>query len=297
MSSSNQHGKGGVRNVPPPDGAKSPYSRFIPREELNSFSAWSPNNLGGNAEPVRGVHRQAPASETAAAGAAAGGAAGAKAASPEELARAMHGARQQGYQEGYRDGMAALESFKQSYATQMSNQVGGLLESLSAQLEDLQQDMARALAVSATHLARQMVRSELQTHPELVAQVANEALESLLLSARHVTLRVHPDDLALVTQGTAQMLSARGARVVSDPSLMRGGCMVESDIGVIDASIETRWRRAVAAIGCDEPWEAPAEPAPAAGTGGSFSHGLGEDDDLGSAHDGGLPGTPEDSAP
>ena len=246
--------KKGVQPPPAADGAKaSPYSRFIPREELNSFSAWSPDHLGGT-EPVRGVHRQ-PAQTPAQAeptGKAGNGA--------EDVARALHAARQQGYQDGYRDGMAALESFKQSHATQMSAQVGALLESLSGQLEDLQQDMARALAVSATHLARQMVRSELEDRPGLVAQVAAEALEALLLSARHITLRVHPDDLQLVTQGAAQMLSARGARVISDTSLTRGGCMVESDIGVIDASVETRWRRAVAAIGCDEAWAA--EPAP-----------------------------------
>jgi flagellar assembly protein FliH len=247
MSSSNSKG---IKNVPPPDGGKpSPYNRFIPREELNSFSAWSPNQLGGS-EPVRGVHRNPPPSEATPDRRA-------PSAGSEELAQLVHSARQQGYQDGYRDGMAALDSFKQSYAKQMSTQVGALVESLSAQLEDLQQDMARAMAVSATHLARQIVRSELQAHPALVAQVANEALEALLLSARHVTLRVHPDDMALVTEGAAQMLSARGGRVVGDTSLMRGSCMVESDIGVIDATVETRWRRAVAAIGCDEAWNAP----------------------------------------
>ncbi len=242
MSSSNP--KSGIKNIPPPEGHKpSPYGRFIPREELNSFSVWSPESLGGN-EPVRGVHRHAPADN---------GARGA-ASSTEDLTQVMHSAHQQGYQDGYRDGMVALDSFKQTYAMQMGTQVGALLESLSAQLEDLQQDLARALAVSATHLARQIVRSELRSHPELVAQVANEALESLLLSARHVTLRVHPDDLPLVNQGSAEMLAARSARVIADTSLMRGSCMLESDIGVMDASMETRWRRAVAAIGCDEPW-------------------------------------------
>ncbi len=254
MNSSNPN-KSGIKNIPPPEGHKpSPYARFIPREELNSFAAWSPNHLGGD-EPVRGVHRHSapdgadPPAKT-------------KTSSSEELAQIVHSSHQQGYQNGYRDGMVALENFKQTYAMQMSTQVGALLVSLSAQLEDLQQDMARAMAISATHLARQIVRSELQTHPELVVQVANEALESLLLSARHVTLRVHPDDLTLVNQGSAEMLSARGARVVGDSSLMRGGCMLESDIGVIDASIETRWRRAVAAIGCEEPWT-PQPPASA----------------------------------
>jgi flagellar assembly protein FliH len=29
---------------------------------------------------------------------------------------------------------------------------------------------------------------------------------------------------------------------------------VESDIGVIDATLETRWRRAAASLGCDEGW-------------------------------------------
>ena len=36
--------------------------------------------------------------------------------------------------------------------------------------------MARALAVSATHLARQMVRTELQLRPDLVATVAQEGI-------------------------------------------------------------------------------------------------------------------------
>ena len=47
--------------------------------------------------------------------------------------------------------------------------------------------------------------------------------------------------------------------IVSDAAVSRGGCLVESDIGVIDASVESRWRRAAASIGCDEAWiEAPA---------------------------------------
>ena len=79
-------------------------------------------------------------------------------------------------------------------------------------------------------------------------------LDTLLRSAQHITLRVHPDDHVLVTQGAADVLEARGARVLSDASITRGGCVVESDIGVIDASVEARWRRAAASLGCDEGW-------------------------------------------
>ena len=236
---------------PPPNGAaakaaSSNYSRFIPREELSSFAAWNPGALDGAEAADKGVQRPAPPEPP-------------QPTHAEELAEATRAARQAGYQDGYRDGLVALEGFKQSYATQITAQLATVTQSYLAQLDGLQQQMARALAVSATHLARQMVRSEIAQRPELVVTVAQEAVDTLLLSARHITLRVNPEDAELVVQGTAEVLAARGARVVSDAAVARGGCLVESDIGVIDASVESRWRRAAASIGCDEAWiEAPA---------------------------------------
>ncbi|MEQ1686465.1 MAG: FliH/SctL family protein [Burkholderiaceae bacterium] len=237
-----------VKNIPlPADGARaSAYARFIPREELGGFAAWNPGPLGGGPAPSPSTPRAAaepPKQDPA-----------------ELLAAQLRAARQSGYQDGYRDGLVALEAFKQSFASQTTAQIGLLMESLGAGMNGLQQDMARTLAICATHLARQIVRTELATEPARIAAVAHEALDTLLLSARHITLSVHPDDHALVAQGAAEVLAARGARLLSDASMTRGGCLVESDIGVIDASIETRWRRAAASLGSDEPWEPAAVP-------------------------------------
>lgn len=235
------------RNVPPPPGAAKggTYSRFIPREELDSFAAWSPQSLSGAAQAAGpGVPRAAPAAAPK---------------SPEqELAEQLHAARQGGYQDGYRDGLAALESFRQSFAQQMSAQIGTLVQAYGAQMDALQQDMAGALAASAAQLARAIVRDELSTRPELIAGVARETIDALLLSARHVTLRVHPDDHALVAQGAGEALAARHARLVADAALTRGGCVIESDIGGVDASVEARWRRAAAALGVEMAWDVPA---------------------------------------
>jgi len=222
------------------------YSRFIPREELNGFAAWKPGALSGaEGAPAAAVKRAEPPPPPAPP----------KPSPAEELATHVRAARSAGYQDGYRDGLVALEGFKQSFASQITAQIGTLMQSHTQQLDDLQQDMARALAVSATHLARQMVRSELVQRPELVVAVAQEAVDTLLLSAHHITVRVHPDDHALVAQGAADVLAARGARLLSDAGITRGGCIVESDIGVIDASLEARWRRAAASLGIAESWD------------------------------------------
>jgi flagellar assembly protein FliH len=234
-----------VRNVPAPDNGKAPstYARFIPREELGDFASWMPGTISGegSAPPAPGVRKAAPPEPD----------------KPEgpDLAAQLHAARQSGYQDGYRDGLAALEQFKQSYAAQITTQVGQVTRAYGQELDAVQQEMARALAVTATQLARQIVRSELAARPDLVAMVAQEALDTLLMSARQITVRVHPDDHALVEQGAAEALEQRGARLLADPTITRGGCLVESDIGVVDATIATRWRRAVAVLGCAEPWE------------------------------------------
>jgi flagellar assembly protein FliH len=243
--------KSSVKNVPPPEGAKaaSPYARFIPREELGSFASWTPGTLAGDGKPAPppGVRKAAPPEPE-------------KPAAPDPSAQ-LHAARQAGYQDGYRDGLAALEQFKQSFAQQMSAQMGQITLAYGHGLDALQQDMARALAVSATHLARQIVRSELAARPELIASVAQEALDTLLMSARQISVRVNPDDHPLVAQGAAEVLAARGARLLPDAAIARGGCLVESDIGVVEASIAARWRRAVASLGCEEPWRDGAEAA------------------------------------
>jgi len=212
-----------------------PYSRFIPREELGDFAAWKPGTFGAEAEAAAAP--PVPPEPTA-----------------EEWQARITAARQAGYQDGYRDGLVALEGFKQSFAAQATAQVGALLQSFDEQFMRLEQRIAGSVAQAAVQLARQVLRAELAQRPELVAHVAAEAVNAVLLSARHITVQVHPQDLPLVAEGADEALKARGARLVADASLARGGVVVESDLGAIDARIEARWAEAAAALGTDEPW-------------------------------------------
>ena len=243
------------RNVPPPPMSEAAaaakgtvYSRFIPREELGGFSAWNPDVLsGGFSQPAerRAAPRAEPDADAGAALAAVRAAAAVQASA----------ARQVGYQDGYRDGLAALDAFKQSYAAQITAQLGALVEGFDRQLDALHQPMADALAAVAVRLARRVVRSELALRPALVATVADDAIATLLTSARHVTVRVHPDDQPLVAQGSGEALAARGARLVADPALARGGCLVDADIGAVDATLEARWAQAAAMLGSAAAWD------------------------------------------
>jgi flagellar assembly protein FliH len=161
-------------------------------------------------------------------------------------------------QEGYRNGLAALESYKQTQSAQMaaymSDQIGLLASDFHQRLEALEQQLAGRIAGVALELARQVVRADLVVQPETVVAVAEEVLGTLLASARQVVLRLHPDDHALAQAQLTEVLVARGVRVVPDVNLTRGGCLVESDIAVVDATVEARWDRAAASLGHSAPW-------------------------------------------
>lgn len=244
------------RQVPPPERRsgeerRTPYSRFIPREELEGFSAWSPDALQGAPDrrpPIFAPAPPAPPPEPVAAPA--------PPPAPEpQLDELLHAARQAGYQDGYRDGMAALDAFKKSFAQQMSAQLGTLVKSFDAEFGALEQQMSETVAAIAVELARQVVRSELEQRPDLIARVAHDAVEALQLSARHVRVRVNPDDLPLVLAGAGEEMQAREAQVLPDAEVPRGGCKVESDIGSVDATIAARWLQVTAAMGQSSLWE------------------------------------------
>ena len=231
MSSSSR--SGGFKNVPAPPGSKAStaYNRIIPREELGDFASWQPGTFGGAQRASSN-----PASEAAEPNAA-------------EWHARVTAARLAAYKDGYRDGLAALENFKQSFAQQATSQVGALLDAFDSQLSALDGELAQALTRTAVQLAQQVLRTELTQRPELVAQVATEAVNAVMLSARHISVHVHPADLPLVAEGAEDALKARHARLMPDATMARGGVLVHSDVGSIDARIAVRWAQAATALG------------------------------------------------
>lgn len=242
MSNSSSFARRVMLNVPSPNPERATYARFIPREELGDVTAWSPGAFGGAPRPSMRPEPAQPPAEPAGP-------------TPVELKALQDAAHQHGYEAGYRDGLAALEGFKQAHAQQMAAEVTRFVQSLDSEFDALHAQLAETVTRVAVQLARQVVRSELRIAPEHVAGVAAEAVEAVLMSARHITVHVNPQDLPLVSAGADEVLKARGARLVAQAAVARGGCRVDSDAGAIDAGIASRWAQVSHALGCDEPWE------------------------------------------
>ena len=158
----------------------------------------------------------------------------------------------QGLGDGFRAGAAHERRERGLMQSQSKAALDDAIGAMQKQFLAMENGVAEALTDMAFAIAGQVVRAELSTNPESIVAVAREALASLAERAMHPVIWLNPGDLSLVSAASSDALSMRGCRVEPDPAVTRGGCRVESDAMTIDATIETRWKQALASMGYKE---------------------------------------------
>ena len=68
------------------------------------------------------------------------------------------------------------------------------------------------------------------------------------------TVRMHPDDLALMKDALIETLGENAPEFIADPQISPGGCVVQSPSSMVDATLEKRWARAVGNLGLSIAW-------------------------------------------
>lgn len=101
----------------------------------------------------------------------------------------------------------------------------------------------KELRVLAVGIAERLVRRHLALDPETVADIAKAALDEA--RGRHeFVLRVHPDDVATLERERPGLLSRLSVSahilIRADDGIERGGCVVETDVGTVDARLSTQ---------------------------------------------------------
>jgi type III secretion protein L len=138
----------------------------------------------------------------------------------------------QRHEDGYRDG---LQAGKMEYA-------GKILETVMSSVEYLEN-----LEVSLVRIVGEITRKLLgeMEHDEVIVRLVRQALHAVR-SERKVMVRVSVKDETAVRQGLAGLLQQKdgGAagflEIVPDPDLLPGSCILESEMGVIEASLEAQ---------------------------------------------------------
>jgi flagellar biosynthesis/type III secretory pathway protein FliH len=169
----------------------------------------------------------------------------------DEAARCLARAQEQAaalttvaYEQGVRQGE---EAARQTLTTQLSPVLNAFQQATTeiaylrvAVLRQAEED----IVTLAFQLAHKIIQREVQEHREVLATTLKRALAHVV-EQDQVVVRVHPDDLHYVTEIKEELGQARGdiktLMVQGNASVGRGGCLVESSLGTIDARIEAQF--------------------------------------------------------
>lgn len=161
--------------------------------------------------------------------------------SVEEVQAIEEAAHAEGYARGHAEGIAAGQAEVRRIAAQME----GILDAFTRPLARLDGEVGEALADLAVRVAGALLHRSYAADPALLEALVREALELAGSDHRQVELRLHPDDLAMLTP---QLLSLDGVRLSGDASLARGDLRLHADSVRIDGSLSARLNAALQRI-------------------------------------------------
>lgn len=157
----------------------------------------------------------------------------------KKVASEVENARRLGVEEGIALGkQAALNELKP--ALQLLEEYASML---NAERHEIATRFEAQLVSLATQMTEKILHVEMAARPELLVGIVRAALSGVS-DAKQVSLRVHPQDMAILrdkTSSLAEMLSSSASlEFRPDDTLKRGDCIIDSDVGSLDARLSTQ---------------------------------------------------------
>ena len=144
-----------------------------------------------------------------------------------EAKAAFEAERKRGYEKGVADGKMEIAMLK---LEQVDSSVA-FMESVEQKMADVVMKALRSFVVEVGD-------------KELVAQIVRKTMNAVIRTQRQVVLKVSPEMVESVRARVAELRLAyptvESFDVVEDPRLKGASCVLETEAGVADASVETQ---------------------------------------------------------
>jgi flagellar assembly protein FliH len=175
----------------------------------------------------------------------------------QELMDSKQSAIEEGFAKGFEDGKLAghQEGFKAGIAAGQE-QIQEAVQSLSEITFDLQklfaysrEHIAQEVIDLSIDLAKAITYRSIEKQPDIIFDVVEKALEQIPILQLPAKILLNPQDAELIEANQGRSLSEAGWRIISDAGISRGGCRLETGSNDVDATVETRFLKMMAALG------------------------------------------------
>lgn len=144
----------------------------------------------------------------------------------------------QGRDEGIRMGQEEIRPYIQVFQT--------IVKEWEERKETLFKENEVVIVQLAFEIAKKVVHQEISTNPDLILYVVREALKKVDKEG-HLIIKLNTEDVAVLERGMKthlpELKQFTDIQLVPEKSIERGGCILESESGIINAELNVQLQK------------------------------------------------------
>ncbi len=145
----------------------------------------------------------------------------------------------QGYSQGYNEIKSKLEQEYQQKIQELQNQIQNILNLKESLVKEMEKDIVEL----AIKVAEKVINKKIEEEPELVSNYLLELLPKIE-QAKNITIWINPNEIEYVRLSKEKFKNlvedVDNINIAPDSRIEKGGCIIETNFGKIDARISTK---------------------------------------------------------
>ena len=110
--------------------------------------------------------------------------------------------------------------------------------------KDVYEYIAPDILEISVDIAKKIIKKELNTDPQVLINTIIDVLKTVAKSESKVTIKVNPQSVQFIKDTIPNIAYEYGieakVNILADPSIENGGCIFQTNNGIVDASIDTQ---------------------------------------------------------
>ncbi len=140
------------------------------------------------------------------------------------------------FEEGYRLGLEKAQSDIEHLQAELSNFMNAR--------KDVFEYIAPDILEISVDIAKTIIKKELESDPQVLINTIVDVLRTVSKNEPKIVIRVRPQSVQFIKDTIPNITYQYGIdskiNIVSDPTIEEGGCVLQTNNGIVDASIDTQ---------------------------------------------------------
>ena len=140
------------------------------------------------------------------------------------------------FEEGYRKGLEQANSDIEKFRNDLSNFMNAP--------KNVYEYIAPDILEISVDIAKKIIKKEVESDPQVLVNTIIEVLKTVSKSEPKINIRVKPQAVQFIKDTLPNITYQYGIdskiNIIADPSIEDGGCIFQTNNGIVDASIDTQ---------------------------------------------------------